>query len=52
MGRKKKDRSDKVLIAFEATKPVLRNLKDDAHKRDMSVSEFIRMIIELFYETR
>lgn len=52
MGRKKLDRSDKILIAFEATKPLKIRLEEEAAKKHMSVSALIRLKLELSYEER
>lgn len=52
MGRKKKDRSNKILLAFEATKPLKVRLEEEAARRDMSVSAVIREKLEKSYEDR
>lgn len=52
MGRKKKDRSNKILLAFEATKPLKERLEAEAEARDMSVSAVIREKLEKSYEDR
>lgn len=50
MGRKKKDRSNKLLLAFETTLPLKIRLIEEAEKRYMSVSALIRQILEEHYE--
>lgn len=52
MGRKKKDRRDKLLRAFETTRPLDDRLKAEAEERYMSVSALIRQILEQHYEER
>jgi len=52
MGRKKKDRSNKILLAFEATRPLKVRLEEEAERRDMSVSAVIREKLEKSYEDR
>lgn len=52
MGRKKKDRTDKILIAFEATKPLKDRLEEEAAKRYLSLSALIREKLEKTYEDR
>ena len=52
MGRKKVDRSQKIMQTFETTKPLQARLKDEATNRDMTVSALIREILELHFENR
>ena len=52
MGRKKVDRSDKIMQTFETTKPLKARLEELAEKRDMTVSAVIRDILEKFFENR
>lgn len=51
MGRKKVDRSNKVMLTFEGTKPLKERLEHVAETRDMTVSALIREILErAFFE--
>ena len=52
MGRKKVDRSDKIMQAFETTKPLKAILKAHAKDRKMTVSALIREILEQYFEDR
>ena len=52
MGRKKVDRSDKVMQTFESTKPLKDRLTDEAKERDMTVSALIRDILSRHFEDR
>jgi len=52
MGRKKVDRSDKVMQAFEITKPLKLRLEHLAERRGMTVSALIREILEKAFEER
>jgi hypothetical protein len=52
MGRKKVDRSDKVIQTFESSKPLVARLKETAKERNMTVSAFIRYILEHYFENR
>jgi predicted DNA-binding protein len=52
MGRKKVDRSDKVMQTFESSKPLIDRLKDTAKSRGMTVSALIRYILEHYFENR
>ena len=52
MGRKKVDRSDKVIQTFESTKPLVDRLKATAKDRGMTVSALIRYILEHYFENR
>ena len=52
MGRKKIDRSDKVMQTFESSKPLVARLKATAKQREMTVSALIRYILEHYFENR
>ena len=52
MGRKKVDRSDKIMQTFESTKPLKERLVNLAARRDMTVSALIREILEKHFEDR
>lgn len=52
MGRRKVDRSDKVMQTFESTKPLKLRLKEYAKARHMTVSALIRYILEKYIEER
>ena len=52
MGRKKIDRSDKVMQTFESTKPLINRLKTTAQERNVTVSALIRYILEHYFENR
>lgn len=52
MGRKKKDRSNKLIIGFEGTIPLKVRLEEEAEKRYMSLSALIREILERHFEDR
>lgn len=52
MGRKKIDRSDKVIQTFESSKPLILRLKETAKSRGVSVSALIRYILEHYFESR
>lgn len=52
MGRKKIDRSDKVIQTFESSKPLIERLKATAQLRGMTVSALIRYILEHYFENR
>ena len=52
MGRKKVDRSDKIMQTFETTKPLKIRLKDLAKQRGITVSALIREILEKHFEER
>jgi predicted DNA-binding protein len=52
MGRKKVDRSDKVIQTFESSKPLVARLKDLAKVRGITVSALIRYILEHYFENR
>jgi hypothetical protein len=50
MGRRKIDRSDKIMQTFETTKPLKVRLNDAAKEQGMTVSALIRGILEQFFE--
>ena len=52
MGRRKIDRSDKVMQTFESSRPLAERLKCTAKERDMTVSALIRYILEHYFENR
>lgn len=52
MGRKKVDRSDKVMQTFETTRPLKVRLEELAAKRGITVSALIREILERHFEER
>ena len=52
MGRKKVDRSNKVMQTFESTKPLKLRLKECAIAKQMTVSALIRYILEKYIEER
>jgi hypothetical protein len=52
VGRKKVDRSDKVIQTFESSKPLINRLKETAKARDITVSALIRYILEHYFENR
>jgi predicted DNA-binding protein len=52
MGRRKIDRSNKVMQTFETTKPLKARLETLAKKRNLTVSALIREILERFFEER
>lgn len=52
MGRYKRDRSDKVMQAFESTKPLKARLEAMAIQKNKTVSALIREILEKFLEDR
>lgn len=52
MGRKKVDRSDKVMQTFESSKPLVDRLKMTAKERNITVSALIRYILEHYFENR
>lgn len=52
MGRKKVDRSDKVMQTFESSKPLAARLKATAKIRGITVSALIRYILEHYFENR
>ena len=52
MGRRKVDRSNKVMQTFESTKPLSNRLRETAKLRGMTVSALIRYILEYYFENR
>lgn len=52
MGRRKVDRSDKRMQTFETTLPLKIRIEDEAKKRGITVSAFIRQILEEHFEER
>ena len=52
MGRKKVDRSDKVIQTFESSRPLVDRLKAPAQDRGITVSALIRYILEHYFENR
>lgn len=52
MGRRKKDRKDKVMQTFETTKPLKARLQMVAERKDITVSALIREILEKYFEDR
>ena len=52
MGRKKVDRSDKVMQTFESTWPLKNRLKAAAARHNITVSALIREILEKAFEER
>jgi predicted DNA-binding protein len=52
MGRRKVDRSDKIMQTFETTKPLKVRLEIQAEKRGMTVSALIREILEQYFEDK
>ena len=52
MGRKKVDRSDKVMQTFESSRPLADRLKETAKLRGITVSALIRYILEHYFENR
>lgn len=52
MGRKKVDRSDKIMQTFETTKPLKIRLYEQAKEKGITVSALIREILEKYFEER
>ena len=52
MGRKKVDRSDKMMQTFESSKPLIDRLRATAKERGITVSALIRYILEHYFENR
>jgi predicted DNA-binding protein len=52
MGRKKVDRSNKIMQTFETTKPLKVRLKNKAAEKKITVSALIREILEKYFEER
>lgn len=51
-GRPKIDRSNKLILGFEVTKPLKVRLDEEAEKRNMTLSALIREILERHFEER
>ena len=52
MGRKKVDRSNKVMQTFETSKPLKARLEELAKRKQVTVSAVIREILEKYFEER
>ena len=52
MGRKKVDRSDKIMQSFETTKPLRERLIEEAKRKEITVSALIRERLEKHFEER
>lgn len=52
MGRKKVDRSNKIMQTFETTKPLKARLEAKAELKGITVSALIREILETYFENR
>lgn len=52
MGRRKVDRSDKIMQTFESSKPLVERLRATAKTRGITVSALIRYILEHYFENR
>ena len=52
MGRKKVDRSNKIMQTFETTRPLKARLKQKAALKGLTVSALIREILEKYFEER
>lgn len=52
MGRRKVDRSNKIMQTFESTRPLKQRLQDEAESREMTVSALIRELLERHFEER
>jgi hypothetical protein len=52
MGRKKVDRSNKIMQTFETTKPLKARLIAKAAAKKITVSALIREILERYFEER
>lgn len=52
MGRKKTDRSNKIMQTFETTKPLKQRLESRANEKNLTVSALIREILEKYFENR
>jgi predicted DNA-binding protein len=52
VGRRKIDRSNKVMQTFESSRPLVDRLKETAKARSMTVSALIRYILEHYFENR
>ena len=52
MGRRKVDRSDKIMQTFETTRPLKTRLREQAKTKGLTVSALIREILERYFEER
>ena len=52
MGRKKVDRSNKVMLTFESSRPLAFRLRETEKEHNMTVSAFMRYIQEHYFENR
>ena len=52
MGRKKVDRSDKIMQSFETTRPLRERLIEEAKRKEITVSALIRELLEKHFEER
>lgn len=52
MGRRKVDRSNKIMQTFELTVPLKRRLKELAVKKEITISALIREILERYFEEK
>ena len=52
MGRRKKDRRDKVMQTFETTRPLKARLQMVAERKNIAISALIREILERYFEDR
>lgn len=52
MGRRKVDRSQKIMITFEGTIPLKDRLSSQADKKNVTLSALIREILEKYFEER
>jgi hypothetical protein len=52
VGRRKIDRSDKVIQTFESSRPLVDRLRATANDRGITVSALIRYILEHYFENR
>ncbi len=52
MGRRRVDRSDKVMQTFESSSPLVERLRATAKSRGITVSALIRYILEHYFENR
>lgn len=52
VGRPNVDRSNKIRISVEITKPLKDRLQDEANERQILFSALVREILERYYEER
>lgn len=52
MGRRKTDRTNKIMISFEGTIPLKLRLSHLAEKRNITISALIRELLEQHFEER